>query len=538
MKRGWNFINRPSHYGQYACFHNAGKSPVVVLLLLVPLALQVLTLQAKAADAPAIKVLLDLEPATLNPRMALDATGQRLDELMFRGLVGLTRDLKTEPALAESWGIEDGGRTLRFRMREDARDQEGLPISAPLMAACIENYRTGKPISPYASGFPVWTSTESRDSEVILHLSRPDPYMLRNLVLLRYFRTTRHDGSLGGERKPPCSEPQPGDTIVGSGLYRADNPSYDGLFPEAELKLWPTESGPRPLHFIFSIDENSKAIQLLRGDADVAQMSLSLAKTRWFRDRYSDRFRFLIRDGVPVSYLAFNLTHPILARKEVRRAIALAIDRESYAKYKVFSFASEAESLLAPMLPESASFPIQYDPVAAEKLLDQAGFPRGPDGVRFRLRLKTTPSRDGFEISKILQTMLARVGIELKLDIVEPAVFLASVRKRSFDLYASRWVGLADGSIFYRILRSGRPDNRVSYHNSEVDSLIDQAIIEPNDETRARLLRRVQEVMAEDLPYLPLWFWKVTVFVRKGLTGMNSEDLSLSASLVPLAKLR
>lgn len=484
----------------------------------------------QASENQVLNILLDSPPATINPRLALDAAGQRVDELLFTGLVQLDKNLTPSPALAESWRTEKQGTVWRFKMRPDAKDGAGVPISAEKMAACLDSYRTGKPTSPYVGSFPAWRSTEVSGSEVVLHLSTPDPYILRNLTLLRYFRTS---GS-----PTPCTEPKIGDQIIGSGIYRFAHPEYESLFPESELLLLPNTEGPHPLHLIFSIDENSKAVKMLRGEVDVAHYSLSTTKTFWFEKNHPELFKVLERDGVPVTYLAFNLKNPILAHKEVRQAIARALDRISYVHYKLFDLVSEGGSLLAPMLPESTEIHIPYDLAEAEKLLDKAGYPRGPDGVRFRILMKSTPARDGIETNQVFQSMLARVGIDIKVEVVEPAVFLASVRKRNFEMYVSRWIGLSDGSIFYRILHSKGPDNRASYKNPEVDELLDQAIREMDTEKRIDLIHRVQLIMADELPYFPLWHSKITILVHKNLTGLESSDLSLSASLVPLAKLR
>jgi ABC-type transport system substrate-binding protein len=61
---------------------------------------------------------------------------------------------------------------------------------------------------------------------------------------------------------------------------------------------------------------------------------------------------------------------------------------------------------------------------------------------------------------------------------------------------------------------------------------------EMDPKIRIPIIQKVQRIMAEDLPYLPLWHSKITILVKRGLAGLRSDDLSLSASLVPLAKLR
>lgn len=277
-------------------------------------------------------------------------------------------------------------------------------------------------------------------------------------------------------------------------------------------------------------------LKLLRGEIDVTQSSLSLAKERWLRAEHSDRFDILEREGVSVSYLAFNMRVPILANQAVRKAIAAAIDRDAITRDKLFGFATPAGSLLSPLLPESHASKFEYNPERAEALLDQAGYPRGKDGVRFHLRYKSTPVREGIETAQIIRYFLGKIGIDVDIDVVEPAVFLASVRKGAFELYSSRWLGISDGSILFRTLRSGRPDNRAGYSDPAMDRLLDEANSEIDLKKRAALLAQAQERMADELPYFPLWYWKTTAILRKGLTGL--DKLSLSGAIEPLTHLR
>lgn len=484
------------------------------------------------AGARPLTVLSDQAPATLNPRFALDAAGQRLGALIFSAMTRFDAELKPTGDLAESWETLEGGRVWRFKIRPGLRDHGGEPIDAARVRACLEEYRAGTPKSPHSSAFPGWVATRLEGADrVVIELREPDVYLASNLTLLRYFRVE------GGDPSRPCVEPQPQQAVVGSGGWR---PLKWESSPESELSLEQAtvaRSGGRGLRFLFVRDETSRALRLLRGDGDLALNSISLTKTRWIQRRFAEKFRVLEREGVTVGYLAFNLRDPVLSRKEVRQAFALAIPREEIVRHKLQGFCSLAGSLLAPGLEESYQAAFRFDPAEAERLLDKAGFPRKKNGVRLSLRFKTTPVREGLENALLFQAALRRIGVELVLDVVEPAVFLASVRKGAYQLHASRWIGVKDGSILFRTLRTGQLNNRTGYSDARVDAWLDAAMRETDPTKRKSLLRNVQERAAEDLPFLPLWYWNTALVVRNEVKGIEARDLSASGAFEPLARL-
>jgi ABC-type transport system substrate-binding protein len=282
----------------------------------------------------------------------------------------------------------------------------------------------------------------------------------------------------------------------------------------------------------------------------VAQNSFAPYRTRWLKEQHPNRFELIEAPGVNVSYLAFNLRDPLLQDLRVRKALAMTIPVRSIIDHKLAGMAENASSFLAPFLPE-AMLPAQSPGnltenseetrAKASTLLDQAGYPRSArTGIREGLRLtfKTTPIREGYEIVRILQDTWKKLGVSLKLEVVEPAVFLASIRKGAFQLSLGRWIGVADSSILERTLRSSSTNNRAGYKNPKMDLLLDQAAAAPTLEERKAVSQKVQNLMLEDLPYFPLWFWKNALIYDKNLEGLSAQQLSRSGGLMPLFDLR
>lgn len=492
-------------------------------------------INAKSQNPSApLRILLDPPPTTLNPRASLDVTSQRINELLFRALIRLDSNLTPQPDLAQSYEVLDSGKTWKFTIRQNQKDHEDHPIDPSNIRQCLENYRIGSPASVFKNALPHWIATESTQDAVILRLDAPDPDLARNLSLLRYFRTPQSTQS--------CSEPRSDSTLIGSGTYRAKKWDFSPNHPFQLIPVDPSLS-QRTIELIFVDDDNTKALKLLRGEVDAIQVALSLTKTRWIEHHSDPQFKVLERPGVSTSYLAFNFKDPLLHRKEVRKAIALSIDREKIVRHKHLGFTEIAKSLLPPGVPEHLPSEFELNPSRAESLLDQAGFPRKKDGIRFQLHYKSTPVREGIETALMIKDMLSHIGIQVMIDVVEPAVFFASIKKGNFQLYSSRWIGISDGSILFRSLHSGQNLNRIHYQDPEMDQILDSAITELDSQRRKTLLYQAQTKIAEDLPYFPLWHWNVALILNSDLWLKNSdhfsaEKLSLSGSLEPLTHLR
>jgi len=208
---------------------------------------------------------------------------------------------------------------------------------------------------------------------------------------------------------------------------------------------------------------------------------------------------------------------------KVRRALAYAIDRERLVRHILRGIGTVAGGVLSPLnwAYEESFEPWPYDPERAKQLLDEAGFP-DPDGdgplPRFRLSFKTTNIDLRRRIAEAIKEQLQKVGIELDVRSYEWAAFYSDIKKGSFHLYSLAWVGILDPDILFQIFHSSSfppaGDNRGHYSNPELDRLLEQGRATNNQQERKQIYARAQKLLARDLPYVPLWWWK-NVIVKK-----------------------
>jgi peptide/nickel transport system substrate-binding protein len=248
--------------------------------------------------------------------------------------------------------------------------------------------------------------------------------------------------------------------------------------------------------------------------------------------------------GTVLSYLGFNLRDPILRDARVRQAIAYGLNREPMIEYLWRGEAQLARSILPPQSWAYDGDVPAYDhnPDKARSLLDAAGYPP-INGVRFHLTMKTSTDENTRLMVAVMQQQLREVGIALDIRSFEFATFFADVTHGAFQLYGLRWIGgNEDPDIFEYAFHSAKfpPNgaNRGYYSNREIDRLIDQARQEVDTAVRKELYAKVQLILAQELPYIDLWYLDNVLVHNKRVRNLQlnpagNYDFLRTAELAP-----
>ncbi len=171
-----------------------------------------------------------------------------------------------------------------------------------------------------------------------------------------------------------------------------------------------------------------------------------------------------------------------------------------------------------------------FDPAKANSLLDNAGYKRGKDGIRFHLTIKTSTDETSRTLAVVIQQQLRQVGIALDVRTFEFATFYADITKGAFQMYTLRWIGgNEEPDIFrYAYATSSAPPhgaNRGYYSNPAVDALIAKAAITPAQSDRAAIYSQIQQIVATDLPSINLWYLDTVIVHNRRL-----QNIQLSSS--------
>jgi len=445
--------------------------------------------------------LIEAAPTNLDPRIATDAQSQQLDGLIFSSLVNHDAQMNIVPDLAERWETPDP-RTYVFHLRSGVHFHDGRALTSADVKFTFDSILSGQAKSLKRGAFKLVESVDAPDgATVIFHLREPYSSFLWNL-------TPESIGIV-----PDGSGAEMAQHPVGTGSFR-----FAGMTTDEEIVLERNPDyfagAPKIERVRFRIVPEAivRALELRKGTADLSSpnsltpdMVLALAKQPGIAADEAP--------GTQLAYVAFNLEDPVLAHREVRQALAYATDRASLVKYLLRGQARLAASLLPPnhwgYEPNVAQY--DYDPARANQMLDLAGFPRGPNGVRFHLALKTSTEESTRLLGEALTEQWSRVGIALDLRPLEFATFYSDITRGSFQLYTLRWVGgNNDPDIFDYAFNSARTPpagaNRGHYHNPALDRLLDEQRVEVDQEKRKALLSQIQKIVAEDEPYINLWY--------------------------------
>ena len=481
-------------------------------------------------DRDTVTLLIESNPANLDPRFATDGQSQHLDSLLFNSLVERDDQMVLHGDLAESWETPDP-LTYVFHLRKGVAFHDGRALTSADVKFTFDYIRDAANHSPKRGTFRLVAGIEAPDpATVIVRLASPDASLLWNLCRLALgivpvnaaANFAQHPIGTGPFRF--VSQAQDDDVIL------ARNEQYFGGVPTIEN-----------VHVRVVPDAIVRALELRKGSADVEISSLSsdmipvLAKQR--------DLAVTERPGTNVMYLGFNLSDALLRRREVRQALAYATDRAALIRYLLHGQARIAEGILPPSHWAYEGDVTHYalDEARAEQLLDAAGFPAQKNGVRIHLLLKTSTEEPARLIAAALQQQWRKVGIELEIRPLEFATLLSDSIKGNFQINLLRWVGANnDPDIFSFVYSSARipPDgaNRARYRNAEVDKLTAEIQVEMDQKKRKALCSQVQKIVATDLPVFPLWFVDVVSVHRRDLGELNissAGDFDFLATLSP-----
>lgn len=496
-----------------------------------------------AAPTGRIVVGLSQEPTVFNPLMPHIEVDDGVAFSVFDALFRITPEgvivpnLATEVPSVANGGLSEDGLTWRIRLRDDVRWHDGAPFTAEDVKFTLElivnpDFRAWRT----AGHTLVQDITVVSPTEITWRMERPfAPYMS---FLTETFIVPKH--LLGAEANP--NEAAFNQAPVGTGAFRwgqrqagdhvelVANPGYHGEGPYIER-----------LVFKYIPDMTVLYTQFRSGDIDLVGTAFispdNYAEARTLAGR---EVTLVPRSTVETIYL--NQALPQFQDKAVREALYLAIDKQAIIDILYYGVPLQTETFMPhqswyyhPDLPRH-----EFDLDRAAAMLDAAGWTRGADGIRakdgVRLSFKnstTTGAHLREQAQQFIQQTLAQIGVEMTIENLPAAVMWADFW--TLSQFESAMVGItyligADPDVTNRFhtraiaAQGGRGSNNAQYSNPEIDALLDQGASTFDPEARRAIYARVQEIIRDDLPFLPLFLYTAVYGRKSGLEGFAANS--------------
>src|SRR5271163_3395231 len=473
-----------------------------------------------------IQVDLETSPTSTDPRFATDAISSRIEELIFDSLVKSDGDGRFAGHLAES--VERPSPTeIVFHLKHGVRFSDGRALTARDVLFTYHSVLAPESMSPKRASL-----------EELKSIDAPDDYTV--------VMTTAHPYApaleLATEGIVPSGTPLPSKENaagpVGSGPFQIVTYARDEA---ARLERNPFYSYPssaaRSILFKIVPDPTVRALELAEGVCDFSGNNVEYDVLPWLAAHPS--LEISKTPGTTYRYLSFNFRDPRLRDVRIRRAIAYAIDRNTIVSTILRGTGRVATGMLSPenWAYEGRVTTYSYDPEKARQLLEQAGYKAGRNGMRgLRFEYKTTP--EGARIGEVFQAMLRQVGIELTIRTLDFATYYADIQAGNFDLTSLQWVGINDPNSYYMIFDSKKTpphgENRGYYSNSALDSLLEAGMSIVDRDARKNIYAKVQQLAAEELPYVSLWWVDNVAVMNRRLVGFDAYPNGSFRSLATL----
>jgi oligopeptide transport system substrate-binding protein len=475
-----------------------------------------------ASQNDGIVRLMEADSRGLDPQLVSDLASTRIAADLFEGLTRFDAKGEAEAGLAQRWQVSPDGKTWTFALRPGLSFSDGTAMDAAVFGKAFARIKDEKSGSPHGALFGVITAVDAPDSRtVVVRLNNPFPQLPALLAHPAMAALPFHRIEAAGE-KWAADRP-----LVTSGAYRLTewrlsqqlvlgaNPRWHGGQPKSQRIVW------KPMDNL-----NSAMRLILAGGADIGS-EYTPARHHWLRAKHPD----IVRNApfLGTYYFAFNTRKPPFDDVRVRRALAMAVDRQWIAEKMVDAGNRPAWGLLPPGLDGGNSFRLDWAGLSqearmqmAKKLLAEAGYGQNRP-LRFEIRFNSSIEHRRAAVA--MATMWRELGVEAKLLNSEASLHFDSLKRADFEFARSGWIAdLPAPENFLAVHRSDAgAQNYSGYANPAYDAALDRAMAEPDAKRRAGLMREAEAILIDDMPILPLYFYASRSLVGPGIQGWQDN---------------
>ena len=475
------------------------------------------------------------EPQTLDPHRAEGVSSSNILRDLFEGLTIEAPDGTVIPGVAESWAVSADSLTYTFKLRDSARWSNGDPVTADdfvyglrrsVDPATLSNYSTI--LEPIRNAMAIIRGempaeklgVEARSPhELVIELNGPTPYFPGLLNHASAYPVHRASLEKHGSRFA-----RPGN-LVSNGAYKLDE-----WIVQSHVKLLRNEyyrdNDNTTIDTVFYYPLENQDTELKRYRANELDVTYEIPNRQadWVRENFPDEL--IVSPYLSTYYYSYNVTRePFRDNVNLRRALALAIDREIITEKVTNLGELPAYSWVPPIdgyeqaIAEWAAWTQAERDAEARRLYAAAGYSADkPLKVKLHYNTSANHKRTASAIAAMWKMAL---GVETELINQEWKVFLTlRTQREETEVMRDGWVGdYNDPFTFSQLFYSENDMNHPGYASEPYDALIEAAAAEMNLERRAELLRQAEQILLEDMPIIPIYFYVSKHLIKPWVGG-------------------
>ncbi|MEK9657853.1 MAG: peptide-binding protein [bacterium] len=510
--------------------HNKHLLGLLLIVLIGLAACSQAPINKKKLQKP-LTLNISAEPSVLNPILSTDSASSKVIDLVFSGLLRVSTNLELIPDLAQSYTINSEGTIYTFNLHKNAYWHDGKPVTAEDVKFTFERILDPKTNTVRRSNYII-NGKEVQFKVINSHCIQailPQPFapFLTHMtmgILPKHLLSNQDINTALFNRNPIGSGPFVFQEWHSAQFIRLKrNENYYGKRPKLGsllLKIIP--------------DQNTALISLEKAEIDQSGIS--------GKDyaRYKDHPEFSIHryEDLVYTYMGFNLKHQFFKDSQIRKAIAMAINKDAIVNGVLKGFGTTAHLPASPVswaFPETLKKnPYPYNPEKSRQLLKAAGFRKNKQGILqkngqpFEFTLITNKgNKDREKVAQLIQQFLKSVDIKVEIRLMEWSSFIKIVNAakdpKDFDAVILGWsLGLdPDGHSLWHSSQYPKGFNFVAYNNAKVDKALQKGRLTMNTQHRKTIYKQVYHEIAKDLPYIFLYY-------PESLTGIQDRVKGLS----------
>ena len=482
------------------------------------------------------------EPQDLDFQIVTGVPEHRLALTFFEGLVSEDPQLKIIPGVAERWEISPDGLVYTFHLRADAKWSNGDPVTAddfvqsykrmitPALGAeysymlwhvvGAEDYNKGKLTDFAQTGF------KAPDQRTVqLTLRQPTPFLLHAMNHYAWFPlhipTLKKFGALD-RKSTPWSRPE---NFVGNGPYALKewrpnqkivavrSPTY---WDRAAVKIDEID--------FFPIELADTEERMFRTGQLHVTNEVPLTKVAVYRKEQPESIRVDPYNGI--YFYRFNVKRKPFDDVRVRRALALAIDRETLVKKVTLADEEPAYDFTPPdLLGYVSQHRIKGDLVEAKRLLAEAGYPDGKGFPKVELLYNTLEKHR--TIAEALQQMWKKnLGVDITLYNQEWKVYIDAQHSQNFQFQRAGWIAdYVDPHVFFDIWETGGGNNDSNWGSPAYDRLLHRSLDAKTDAARYEVYQQMEKILVDEMPVMPIFFYTRARLISPKVKGFFTTPI-------------